>query len=228
MYCVPTESCDLILLLHVLFPFLLSPPPRPDNLPLSLVVTKRWNNVLRPLRAQQTWAVGQNLAGSPLGQEADEGTCVWVQSGEQRGEHHLTQGHFPCPLTSVEIMCTDTDVVVARHIRELLREMLIYGQLLKTKCQIYHHMQCEWEWLCFYMQKHKCYIVIFLRKYLISHEIMSYNTNWNHYDVIDCQRNSHLVQINHSRFLQIFPKVHFVFPRWKWLYEHQGICCWGW
>lgn len=76
--------------------FLLFPLPRPDNHPFppSLVVRRCWDNVLRPLCPQQTRAAGQNLAGSSLGQEVDQGSCVWVQSGEQCGEHHLTQGHF--------------------------------------------------------------------------------------------------------------------------------------
>lgn len=60
--------------------------------PLSLEVRRRWDNVLCPLCPQQAWAAGQNLAGGPLGQEADQSTRVRVQPGEQRGEHHLTQG----------------------------------------------------------------------------------------------------------------------------------------
>lgn len=50
-------------------------------------------NVLRPLCPQQTWAAGQDLASGPLGQEADQGSCVWMQPWEQRGEHHLTEGN---------------------------------------------------------------------------------------------------------------------------------------
>lgn len=50
-------------------------------------------HVLRPLCPQQTWAAGQDLAGGSLGQKADQGPCVWVQPGEQRREHHLTQGN---------------------------------------------------------------------------------------------------------------------------------------
>lgn len=60
--------------------------------PLSLEVRRRWDNVLCSLCPQQAWAAGQNLAGGPLGQEAYQGARVRVQPGEQRGEHHLTQG----------------------------------------------------------------------------------------------------------------------------------------